>query len=104
METPVFPANHQGAEEAMPIFSSRQAGGLYMQVARWDEYKLQDYSPRELSRWVHQFTQEGIRFLMVDPNRHNQARGIEQPVIDLNTLRDMTGENLYEEVRAAGKG
>jgi hypothetical protein len=104
LETPFVPASEQSAQAALPVFSTREAGVLYMQVARWDDYKLQAYSPRELGRWAEQLAQKGIRFLMVDPNRHDQARGIEQPVIDLETLGDFSGENLYEEIRAVGQG
>jgi hypothetical protein len=103
LETPIVPVSSQDAE-ALPVFSTREAGVLYMQVARWDDYKLQGYSPRELGRWIEPFAEEGIRFLMVDPNRHDQARGMPQPVIDLETLGDFSGENLYEEIRAVGIG
>jgi hypothetical protein len=102
-ETPVFTAN--GKADAIMVFSSREMATLYLQVANWDGHRLRGLSPRELSQWVTTLGRDHIRFIIVDANRHHQVHGGKAaPAMDLQTLHDLSGENLYQEIRSFGNG
>jgi len=105
-ETPVFSAGPEHPDgDAILAFSSRDLAVLYLQVARWDDYKLLDIAPSQFSQVVQDARSNGIHYLMVDPNRLEQERGQEpQPLLGIERLRDLSGENLYQEVRALGQG
>lgn len=102
-ETPVFPAGPGAEGEAVAVFTSRELAVLYLQVARTDAYRLEDLAPPQLGAWLENLRGHGVRFVLVDPNRHDQARGVEaQPRLDLQTVRDFSGENAFREVGALG--
>jgi len=102
-ESPTFSIGEQDSEEAVPMFSARESAILFLQVARWDHYRIHLVSPLNLNNLVAHFAQEGIRYVMIDPNRHDQERGVPQPVLDLENIRHLSGEELFEEIRATGK-
>jgi len=102
LETPAFPVGAQG--DAVAVFTSREQAVLYLQVARWDQYRIEDLTPTQLARWLENTATQGIRCVLVDPNYREQARGVEpQALLDLQALRDFTGENVFREVQALGK-
>ena len=103
-ETPVFAAGPDHPEDAVAVFSTREMAVLYLQVARWDDQHVYELAPLRFSRWVQNAKQQGLRYLMIDPNRHDQALGrAQQPLLDLHRVHDLSGENLYQEVRATAQ-
>ena len=102
-DTPVFADGGSGGREAVAVFSARERAVLYLQVARWDDYELADLSPRQFGAFLRSVQGQGIKHAMVDPNRREQERGVEQPLLHLERTADQTGENLYEEVLTIGQ-
>jgi hypothetical protein len=84
-ETPIFLAHPHTTDEAAAIFLTRESAVRYLQVAQWD-YRIQRHSPRDLLALVEYYQEAGIQFILVDPNRHNQARGILQPSLELGYI------------------
>jgi hypothetical protein len=103
-ELPVFAAGAEEGAEALAVFTSRELATLYLQVARWDDHEVRIVAPPQLSRWLQQARTDGIRFIMVDPNRLDQVRGKQQALLPLDRLHDLSGENLYQEIRSIGQG
>ena len=101
-QTPVFADGGTGNREAIAVFSNREHAVLYLQVARWDDYKLESLSPRQLAGLLQGIRGQGVQHAMVNPNRREQERGVEQPLLHLERTPDMSGENLYEEVQDIG--
>ena len=105
IETPVFPASpKQRGDEAVVAFTSRELGTLYLQVAHWDEYETRDVAAIELGDVVRQIRDQGVGYIMVNPNRHDQALGVKsQSLFPLEGLRDLSGENLFGELLDRGR-
>lgn len=103
IETPVWADGGSGNQEAIAVFTAREMAVLYLQVAHWDDYRLADLAPRKLADCLLSARKEGINHAMVNPNRRDQVRGIEQPLLHLERIADRTGENFYDEIMTLGE-
>jgi hypothetical protein len=100
LETPVFRAGLQDDSEAVAVFFTREAAALFLQVSGWHHYRSENLTPSELSGWLQQAERDNVNSVLVQPNRQQQERGVEQPFLKLQDLPDLSGENLYREVQA----
>ena len=58
----------------------------------------------ELGDVVRQIRDQGVGYIMVNPNRHDQALGVKsQSLFPLEGLRDLSGENLFGELLDRGR-
>lgn len=99
LESPVFEAGENDQKEALAVFTDRDLAILYLQVARWEgNYSFAKLSPIDLEDWLAQARDEGIPFVMVNPNRNDQMSGQPQRVLILENQVDRTGQALYNEI------
>ncbi len=98
-ETPVFEAD---GGEALIVFTTPDRAQLYLQTADWHDFEPVDLSPFDLRHWLTQARDEGVRAVLVDPNRNTHERGAAQPALRLDQTRDFSGEGLYDEIWSLG--
>jgi len=100
--TPVF-RSRSGAD-AIAVFDSRELAVLYLQVAGWPDYTVDEVPALQLGPWLQQLRGHGIREVLVDPNCHDQQNGTDDSgCIDLQGIRDFSGENVLRELLAVAK-
>jgi len=96
-ETPVFDCGD--GKGAIYVFSDKDVGQFYLQVARTDNYQLLELTPMQLSQWIQQVRKEGVGSLVVDPPPPNEEiKRKPRYAISLEKLRDISAENLYGEI------
>jgi len=98
-EVPVF---HGSDGDAVLVFSTREAAQLYRQIAEWDGYVLRELSALELSDWSQALLANETPLLLIDVNRHHHQADGDFPhrAVDLRTVQDLSGENLFQEIMA----
>jgi hypothetical protein len=97
-ETPVFPLQN-ATSDAVMVFTRRESAVLYLQVAGWEDYKLRELSSLELGQWALSLQGDHVGFMLIDANRHDQTEGKEPlRAIALGEMRNLSGENLYEQM------
>jgi len=101
-DTPVFQDGGTGGRDAVAVFSLPESADLYLQVARWDGYEVADLSPPDLADFLKAAQGQGVAHALVNPNRLQQERGVEQPMLHLERTDGQSGERLYDEVMAVG--
>jgi hypothetical protein len=98
LETPVFRGSDD--REAIAVFTGREPAVLYLQVTGWEDHRVEELTPTQLGQWLERAHRVGIRQVLIDPNRRSQERGEVGATIDLDAVRDFSGENVFHEVMA----
>ncbi len=102
VQSPILPAGPSG-EDAVAVFGSREKAVLFLQVARWDGYEVLEIAPPGLEDWIADVRSEGIEYVVVDVNRHDEMQGKPQPTLSLKDLPDQSGENLFNTFRGLAR-
>ncbi len=105
LDTPVFHAGESGDEEAIALFTTREAVERYIDQAGWggtDE--VGELSPHDLLSQFLNARGEGIRWAVVNPARDGHIGGEPQVVLDIEGELSESAGLLARNVRAACEG
>lgn len=84
LDTPVFHAGESGDEEAVAIFTTREAARRYIEQAGWAETdEVSELTPSDLAHWLGEARGDGVRLAAIDPDRERQLAGEPQQVLFL---------------------
>jgi len=96
--TPLFSIAEGG--EGVAVFSHREKAQLYLQIAGWDEtFEPATLSPPDLEKWLDEAKAEGVRFLIVNPDRNTQMKDVPQPALMLDGESKRSGEQAYLDIK-----
>jgi hypothetical protein len=99
---PVFEAGTAEDEEAVGVFTTAEKAQAFLEAIEWQETdEIAELEPLDLLAWLLQAYQEGLEYLIVDPDA-NLAEGEEQTVLALEDEFEQLAETLAGDVRAAG--
>ncbi len=100
LDSPVFHAGDTGAEEALAVFTTREAALRYIDRAGWaDSDAVGGLPPPDLLRWLLQAAAQGVHWLVVDPDRDRHLAGDPQPVLGIAEELADFARSLAERVR-----
>jgi hypothetical protein len=95
IDSPVFQAGTDDGEEAIAIFSSADTADQYILDAGWqDAQQVGTLKPVQVLRWLVLAHDQGIRMVVIDPNRERQLSGKPQAVIYLDDPMEAFAELL----------
>lgn len=90
VDTPVFCAGEENQQEAIAVFTNRDATNKYIQAASWDvEYESAELDNTQAVRFLATALDDGVDLAVVDPEREKQMSGEEQRIV---FLRDKFAE------------
>jgi hypothetical protein len=84
LDAPVFHAGDAGDEEAVAVFTTREATQRYIDRAGWggtDEVGV--LTPQDLLRWLLVAADQGVHWLVVNPDRDRHLAGEPQTVLGI---------------------
>lgn len=84
LDSPVFHAGDAGNEEAVAVFTTRQAAQRYIDRAGWGETnKVGVLVPPDFLRWLLVASGQGVEWLVVNPDRDRHLAGEPQIVLGI---------------------
>lgn len=96
--TPLFSIAEGG--EGVAVFSHREKAQLYLQIAGWDEtFEPATMSPLDLEKWLDEAKAEGVRFVIVNPDRNTHVKDVPQPALFLDAESKRSGEQAYLDIK-----
>lgn len=85
LDAPVFRAGADGGEEAVAIFTSRDAATKYIEEAGWaGDHEVGVLEPIQVLRWIVSAHEQGTGMVVVNPDRARQLGGEPQSVVYLD--------------------
>lgn len=98
LDSPVFHAGDAGDEEAIVVFTTREATQRYIDRAGWGEAnEVSLLTPTDLLRWLLAAADEGIHWLVVNPDRDRHLGGEPQSVLGITEELDEFARSLAHE-------
>jgi hypothetical protein len=90
LDSPVFHAGDAGDEEAIAAFTTREATQRYIDRAGWGESnEIGVLTPPDLLRWLLVAADQGVRWLVVNPDRDRHLAG--EPQVVLGITEELAG-------------
>jgi hypothetical protein len=84
LDSPVFHAGDAGDEEAVAVFTTREATQRYIDRAAWGSAnEVGVLTPTDLLRWLLVAADQGVHWLVVDPDRDRHLAGEPQTVLGI---------------------
>jgi hypothetical protein len=84
LDSPVFHAGDAGDEEAVAAFTTREAAQRYIDRAGWGAAnEVGVLTPTDFLRWLLVAADQGVDWLVVDPDRDRHLAGEPQPVLGI---------------------
>lgn len=84
LDSPVFHAGDAGVEEAIAIFTTREATQRYIDQAGWAAAnEVGMLPPTDLLRWLLTAADQGVHWLVVNPDRAHHLAGTPQTVLGI---------------------
>jgi len=84
LDSPVFHAGDAGDEEAVALFTTREATQQYIDRAGWGKTnEVGMLTPTDLVRWLLVAADQGVHWLVVDPDRDRHLAGEPQTVLGI---------------------
>jgi ribosome-associated translation inhibitor RaiA len=85
LDSPVFHAGDAGDEEAVAVFTTREATQQYIDRAGWGEAnEVGVLTPTDLLRWLLVAADQGVHWLVVDPDWDRHLAGEPQIVLGIS--------------------
>jgi hypothetical protein len=99
LESPVFHAGDEGDEEAVAIFTTREGAQRYIDRAGWGESdEVGELPPRDYLRWLLLADDQGVHWLVVDPDRDRHLAGEPQAVVKIDEELAEFARSLTQDV------
>jgi hypothetical protein len=84
LASPVFHAGDAGEEEVIAVFTSRRGAQQYIDRAGWGQSdEVGELPPPDFLRWLLLAADQGVHWLVVDPDRDRHLAGEPQAVIGI---------------------
>lgn len=84
LSTPVFECGKDSKESAVAVFLSAASADEYLDAAGWThDQRKAELEPTQLLKWLFVSHSDGIGYIMVDPDRHQQLHGEPQLSLEL---------------------
>jgi hypothetical protein len=101
LDTPVFYAGESNAEEAIAVFTRRDAAAQYIEDAGWNgDYEVGELTAIDLLRWIVRAHDEGTQYLAINPDRGRQFAGEKQEIIVIEAKLAGFAEALTRDILA----
>lgn len=98
LDSPVFHAGDDGDEEAVAVFTTREATQRYIDRAAWGETnEVGVLKPTDLLRWLLVAADQGVHWLVVNPDRDRHLAGEPQSVLGITEELAEFTRSLTEE-------
>lgn len=99
LDTPVFHAGQSGDQEAVAVFTTREAADQYIEDAGWSEdNEVGELEPIQLFRWLASANEQGTEMVVVNPDREEHLGGTQQRVVLLKERFDSLADDLHSEI------
>jgi ribosome-associated translation inhibitor RaiA len=99
LDSPVFHAGDAGDEEAVAVFTTREATQRYIDRAGWGETnEVGMLTPPDLVRWLLVAADQGVHWLVVDPDRDRHLAGEPQTVLGISEELAEFARSLTQDV------
>jgi hypothetical protein len=99
LDTPVFHAGESDETEAVALFTGRLDAQRYLDHAGWTQTdEVGELLPVDMHWWLTQASGEGIRYVVVNPDRERHLAGGPQPVLYLEDLAGKSPHDLFRQV------
>lgn len=99
LETVVFAMDPSGSDEAVAVFSDPATARLYIEKSGMsDEYTVATLEPIPFLRWLLHVHEDGIEYLLCDPDFEAQKRGQPQNTLDVRAHLEHAGNHIMQVV------
>jgi hypothetical protein len=101
LDTPVFYAGESNGEEAIAVFTRRDAAAQYIEDAGWNaDHQVGELTAIDLLRWIVKAHDNGTQYLAVNPVYHRQVAEEKQETIVIETKLAGFAEALTRDILA----
>jgi hypothetical protein len=100
LDTIVFTAGPTDKEEAVAVFTDVSAAQSYIDKAGWSEqYSVASVEPIPFLRWLLKAYDEGVHYLVVDPDYDTQQRGESQNTLSIEAHLEHASSHILQVAR-----
>ncbi len=104
LDSPVFHAGDAGDEEAVAVFTTRDSARRYIDRADWGESdEVGVLAPADLLRWLLVAADQGVHWLVVDPDRDRHLAGEPQTVLGITEELTEFARSLTRDAASPGE-
>jgi ribosome-associated translation inhibitor RaiA len=104
LDSPVFHAGDAGDEEAVALFTTREATQRYIDRAGWGQAnEVGVLTPTDFVRWLLVAADQGVHWLVVDPDRDRHLAGEPQTVLGITDELAEFARSLIRDVASSSE-